>query len=83
MAISWSVATGRIADALPLMCLMLVHFPHPTQLDRLCFINHPEIAVWKIIIPLAGAVSNADSHFFIPCFLQVKSRVLVSIVHTL
>lgn len=70
MAISWSVATGRMADALSLMCLMLVPFPHPTQLDQLCFINHPEIAVCKIITPLAGTVNNADSHFMIPSLLS-------------
>lgn len=65
--VSWSVATGRIADALSLMCLMLVHF---TQLDQLCFINHPEIASCKIVTPLAGAVNNADSHFLIPSLLS-------------
>lgn len=70
MVIPWSVATGRIADALSLMCLMLVHFPHPTQLDQSCFINHTEIAVCKIITPLAGAVNNADSHFLIPSLLS-------------
>lgn len=66
MTILWSVATGRIADVLSLMYLMLVLFSHPTHLDQLCFINRPEIAVCRIITPLAGAVNNADSHFLIP-----------------
>lgn len=51
-------AQGGWLMHLYLMCLMFFNFLHSTQLDQLCFINHPEIAVCKIMTPLARAMNN-------------------------
>lgn len=80
---SWSVAAGRPAGALLFDALGVISFSPHHAVGSIVFIHHPERAVCKVVTPVARAMNNANSDFFIPCFLQDTSNLLVSIMHTL